>query len=276
MPDRQTLATHFLNANGWRNGTVTLLAGDASNRKYFRVRDVDGHPNAVLMDAPEDRGEDVRPFIDIAKALIAQDLSAPQIYAQDIANGFLLLEDLGDDLFSTICARDGSQEPTLYPIGKRVRVHQNLQAAGRLPTKEVLTLETRMAGKDEAEVLTLEPGAMVHVYEGISRADDQPVALARTIFPAARFPQLPEGLRRYNSVTKALQESGLDDYTRAWTRLTAKRASATQAGLLQISEGAPLLRTVSLSLDEAGVPVEYGHTWFAGDRVTLTTGDAWG
>lgn len=186
------------------------------------------------------------------------------------------LAQLAED--GTVHARRGAgvfvtQEPTLYPIGKRVRFHQNLQAAGRLPTKEVLALETRMAGKDEAEVLSLDPGAMVHVYEGISRADDQPVALARTIFPAARFPELPEGLRRYNSITKALQDSGLADYTRAWTRLTAKRASATQARHLQISEGAPLLRTVSVSLDDAGVPVEYGHTWFAGDRVTLTVGD---
>lgn len=134
MPDRQTLATHFLDANGWRNGTVTLLAGDASNRKYFRVRDVDGHPNAVLMDAPEDRGEDVRPFIDIANALIAQDLSAPQIYAQDIANGFLLLEDLGDDLFSTICARDGSQEPTLYRAATDVLIALHAAAPPQLET----------------------------------------------------------------------------------------------------------------------------------------------
>lgn len=178
----------------------------------------------------------------------------------------------------TVHARRGAgvfvtQDPTFYPIGKRVRFHQNLQAAGRMPTKEVLMLETRMAGKEEAEVLALSTGAMVHVYEGISRADDQPVALARTIFPAARFPNLPDRLEQHHSITRALQDCGLSDYTRAWTRLTAKRASATQARHLQISEGAPLLRTVSLSVDAADVPVEYGHTWFAGDRVTLTVGD---
>ncbi|MEM6588052.1 MAG: phosphonate metabolism transcriptional regulator PhnF [Pseudomonadota bacterium] len=186
------------------------------------------------------------------------------------------LAQLAED--GTVHARRGAgvfvtQEPTLYPIGKRVRFHQNLQAAGLLPTKEVLALETRMAGKDEAEILALEARAMVHVYEGISRADDRPVALARTIFPAARFPNLPQELTRYHSISKALQKCGLADYTRAWTQLTAKRASATQAGLLQISEGAPLLRTVSLSVDEDSVPVEYGRTWFAGDRVTLTVGD---
>ncbi|MEL7254457.1 MAG: phosphonate metabolism transcriptional regulator PhnF [Pseudomonadota bacterium] len=186
------------------------------------------------------------------------------------------LAQLADD--GAVHARRGAgvfvtHEPTLYPIGKRVRFHQNLQAAGRMPTKEVLALETRMAGQEEAEVLALTRGDMVHVYEGISRADDQPVALARTIFPADRFPDLPGALRRHNSITRALKENGLSDYTRAWTRLTAKHASPTQARHLHIAEGAPLLRTVSLSVDDHGVPVEFGHTWFAGDRVTLTVGD---
>jgi len=38
---------------------------------------------------------------------------------------------------------------------------------------------------------------------------------------------------------------------------------------LRISEGAPILRTVSVNVDPGGRPVEFGHTWFAGDRVTL-------
>jgi GntR family phosphonate transport system transcriptional regulator len=37
-----------------------------------------------------------------------------------------------------------------------------------------------------------------------------------------------------------------------------------------VSEGAALLRTVSVSVDPQGVPVEHGTTWFAGERVTLT------
>lgn len=165
------------------------------------------------------------------------------------------------------------QEPTLYPIGKRVRFHQNLRAAGVLPTKEMLALETRAAGRDEADALNLQPGALVHLYEGISRADGQPVALTRSTFPADRFPHLPEALETHRSITAALQENGLLDYTRAWTRFTAKRASATQARHLEIVEGAPVLRTVALSVDLEGNPVEYGQTWFAGDRITLTVGE---
>ncbi|WP_309665628.1 UTRA domain-containing protein, partial [Tabrizicola sp.] len=51
---------------------------------------------------------------------------------------------------------------------------------------------------------------------------------------------------------------------------TAKLAAPVIALALQVSEGAPILRSVSVNVDERGVPVEFGTTWFAGDRVTLT------
>ena len=160
--------------------------------------------------------------------------------------------------------------PTDYPLGRRVRFHQNLRAAGRLPGREVLTIATRAADAEEAGALALAPGAEVHVYEGLSLADGRPIAVFRSVFPAAGFPDLPRHLIAHRSVTAALAEEGVADYTRASTRLSAVPATATQALHLRLSEGAPLLRSVSVNVDGAGRPVEYGHTWFAGDRVTLT------
>ncbi len=164
-------------------------------------------------------------------------------------------------------------EPTDYRIGKRVRFHQNLTEAGRMPAKRILAIQTRPCDTDEAEALTLPPGALVHVYEGLSLSDGTPVALFRSIFPAERFADLPEQLETYQSVTRALTAAGITDYTRASTRLTAKVATATQALQLGISEGAPILRTVAINVDPDGHPVEYGHTWFVGDRITLVLGD---
>lgn len=164
--------------------------------------------------------------------------------------------------------------PTEYPIGRRVRFHRNLQAAGRMPTRDVLLLETRQSDVREAEALEIQPGSTVHVFEGRSLADETPIALFRSIFPADRLPDLPASLSRVTSVTAALKENGVPDYTRAWTRLTAKQANATQALHLQLPEGAPLLRTVSVNIDPAGQPVEYGRSWFAGDRITLTLSDS--
>lgn len=163
--------------------------------------------------------------------------------------------------------------PTDYPIGKRVRFHQNITAAGRIPAKKVLDVTTRRATETEADALQLPARTMVHCYEGLSLADAMPLALFQSIFPAERFATLPQALTESASVTQAMRADGVSDYTRVWTRLTAKRATATQAGLLRLEEGAPILRSVGVNADLDGVPVEYGRTWFVGDRVTLTLND---
>ncbi len=163
--------------------------------------------------------------------------------------------------------------PTDYPIGKRVRFHQNLRAAGRTPAKKQLLLETRSALSAEAEALGLPNGAQVHVYEGLSLAEDRPIALFQSVFPADRFPELLHHINKESSVTLALKLSGIADYTRTSTRINAKLATATQALHLQIAEHAPILRTIGVNADADGTPIEVGRTWFAGDKVTLTLAD---
>jgi len=163
-----------------------------------------------------------------------------------------------------------AEAPTDYPIGKRVRFHQNLISAGRVPAKEILSLETRSASDVECKMLSLDPGAQVHVYDGLSLADGRPIALFRSAFPAARFPELPTYLARARSVTAALTACGVADYTRASTRLKAKAATPTQALHLKLAEGAPLLLATAVNVDADAAPIEFGMTWFAGDRITLT------
>jgi len=160
--------------------------------------------------------------------------------------------------------------PTDYPIGRRVRFHQNIRASGRLPQKRVLRLETRPADGVEADALKLRVGAPVLVYEGLSLANGAAVAHFLSVFPAERLPGLAETFDRVASVTDALRLNGVEDYTRAETRVSAERASPTQALHLGLREGDPLLRTVGVNVDADGVPVERGMTWFAGDRVVLT------
>jgi GntR family phosphonate transport system transcriptional regulator len=163
-----------------------------------------------------------------------------------------------------------AQRVTDYPIGRRVRFHANLLAAGRTPDRRLRSLETRSSDAEEARALGIVAGAQVHVYEGQSLADGQPVSTFRSVFPADRFPGLPEGLARHASVTRALALCGVGDFTRHSTRVTAVLADAAQAAQLDLVVGAPLLRTISVNVDPEGRPVEYGRTHFAGDRVTLT------
>ncbi|WP_422073495.1 phosphonate metabolism transcriptional regulator PhnF [Tranquillimonas rosea] len=163
-----------------------------------------------------------------------------------------------------------SARPTEYPLGRRVRFHQTLRAAGQMPDKRILRRETRRPNAGEQQLLDLADGDEVHVYEGLSSADGVPIALFRSVFPAGRLPGLLDRLDATGSVTEALAAEGIADYTRASTRVTAKLATATQAGLLRISPGDPVLRTDSVNVDPEGRPIEIGRTWFAADRVSLT------
>ena len=164
--------------------------------------------------------------------------------------------------------------PTDYPIGNRVRFHENLIAAGRRPEKRVLALDERATTVGEAQALHIEAGDPVCAYHGLSLADGQPIAVFESLFPLLRLPRMTAALSETSSVTQALRIAGIDDYTRASTRLTAVRATATQALLLQLEEGDPLLRSSNVNQCAQGTPVEYGRTWFAGDRITLTLEDS--
>ncbi|TMM53028.1 aminoglycoside phosphotransferase family protein [Sulfitobacter sabulilitoris] len=121
MTDRRAMARDFIGSAGWTDAKVSLLAGDASNRRYDRLIRSDGS-SAVLMDAPANKGEDVRPFLAIAGHLRAQGLSAPNLLAADPAQGFLLIEDLGDDLFARVMATDPGAQVPLYSAAVDVLV----------------------------------------------------------------------------------------------------------------------------------------------------------
>lgn len=163
-----------------------------------------------------------------------------------------------------------TRTPTDYPIGPRVRFHENLAAAGRRPEKRILQIERRSATPGEAAALACEVGAEICACHGLSLADGMHIAIFEGVFPLIRLPGIDAALAETSSVTEALRRVGVADYTRASTRLTAVRADATQALHLHVREGDPLMRSTSVNVDPQGVPVEYGRTLFAGDRVTLT------
>ena len=122
MPDRDAEIATFLKAATWGEARVAPLAGDASNRRYLRLSRNDDQETAVVMDAPADKGEDVRPFIRIAKWLADAGFSAPTILAQDTQAGLLLLEDLGDALFARVIPDTPECENSLYSCATDVLV----------------------------------------------------------------------------------------------------------------------------------------------------------
>ena len=120
--DERTQRLHdFAATAGCDPRSLVMIAGDASNRKYYRGRR-DG-TSVIVMDAPPERGEDVRPFVNVAEWLSARGLSAPTIFAEDAQRGFLLIEDLGDALFATLLDRGAAREVELYTAATDVLLH---------------------------------------------------------------------------------------------------------------------------------------------------------
>ena len=111
----------------WGDAECLPLVPDASFRQYLRLRQ--NHRTAMLMDAPPPR-ENVGAFVQVTRHLEKIGVRVPAIYAVDIDNGFLLLEDLGELTFSRLLAR-GHDETALYrqAVGVLSHLHQHADAA---------------------------------------------------------------------------------------------------------------------------------------------------
>ena len=134
---RQEIIDAFLTKAGWGDATRSFLAGDASLRSYDRI--FKKGKTAVLMDAPPpENPHDYLPaqlvlvdrFILVDTILRNLGVHSPEIYAQDIENGLLLLEDLGDNSFT--CLLDsGYDARKLYKLATEslIKTHSGFAIA---------------------------------------------------------------------------------------------------------------------------------------------------
>jgi hypothetical protein len=101
--------------------TLTTASADASFRRYFRVHTASR--TMIAMDAPPPQ-EDCRPFVRIAKLLLDAELNVPEILAEEIQLGFLLLSDLGDTTYLSVLNVENA--PRLYGDATQALVKMQL------------------------------------------------------------------------------------------------------------------------------------------------------
>ena len=95
--DREQKLIAWLSENGYEKASIADLSGDASFRKYYRVKKK--NLSYVVMDCPPDK-ENLKSFISVSEKLHNAKVNAPKLFDCDQENGFLVLSDLGDDLYS--------------------------------------------------------------------------------------------------------------------------------------------------------------------------------
>jgi len=87
--------------------TLAPASADASFRRYFRA--TFAYCTLVVMDAPPQH-EDCRPFIRIAQLFADAGVHVPQVIAQDLEQGFLLLSDLGNTTYLQALNTDNARQ----------------------------------------------------------------------------------------------------------------------------------------------------------------------
>jgi tRNA threonylcarbamoyl adenosine modification protein YjeE len=230
--------SQFLDHTPYADATARYLQGDASTRSYARL--ATNHRSAVLMNSPRQPdgppicdgkpysqlvhlAEDVAPFVAVATALKKRGLSAPAIYAFDLDQGFLVLEDLGDRVFGAEVARG---QPMAELWGAAVDVLIALAADG---PPEQLPIDGRAPYRlpvYDAEAMLTEARLLIDWLWPALHGKEAPPALAEE-FASLWRPRLDQAettdlgwvLRDYHSPTlmwlparKGVQRVGILDF----------------------------------------------------------------
>jgi GntR family phosphonate transport system transcriptional regulator len=164
-----------------------------------------------------------------------------------------------------------------YVLGRRTRFSANLRSEGHEPAHRLIAAETTTVSGSIAADLELPDGAAVMRIETLSIADRSPMSYGIHEFPLPRFTRIEEAYRRLGSITGALRDLGVPDYTRRVTRLLARLPSKREALHLDQSNNRPVLQAEAVNVDSGGRPTHHTLSVFAGDRVQMIVpGDAIG
>lgn len=262
---RADQARDFIARAGWADATLEPLPGDASTRRYARLRRAGG--SAMLMDQPRGAetascppdateaerealgynamarlaGPDCRPFAAVSHFLRGSGLSAPEVIAQDHEAGFLLIEDFGEGRMADLILA-GQPELGFYEAAVDALVHLHRTAAPRA---------LAVPGGGEVRLLSYDTLAMMAEVR----------LLPTWFYPAASGRDLPaEALAAFDDLWRealGLLQVGrpimiLRDYHAENIMWLPQRGGAARAGLLDFQDalaGSAAYDLISLTED---------------------------
>ena len=121
--------------------TLAAASADASFRRYFRFALEDG-TTRIVMDAPPQH-EDIGPWLSVQKDLHAAGVHVPNVEAQDLQQGFLLISDLGTTTYLDVLSEASAN--TLYTEALSALVAiQKIQRPEKLPAYDAALLRREL------------------------------------------------------------------------------------------------------------------------------------
>lgn len=160
-----------------RRFELAPASADASFRRYFRVSLADGAPSLIVMDAPPTH-EDCRPWLHVADLFRAAGAHVPDVLAQDIEQGFLLLSDLGSTTYLAALQAGGTE-----PGDPQRAAHLYADALGTLAAIQVASRPGELPEYDRALLLRemmLFPEWYIARHKGVVLSDKESAALQTT------------------------------------------------------------------------------------------------
>jgi GntR family phosphonate transport system transcriptional regulator len=155
-----------------------------------------------------------------------------------------------------------------YALQRRTRLTENLARMGETAGRALLSHDVAPAGEWGAP-LRLATRAKVVVLETLASVRGRPVSLSTAAFPSPRFGAIAPLVAHHGSITKALAELGVVDYTRARSVVSTRMPTQVEADALARPMTQPVLVVQYVNVDRDGTPVEAAITLFAADAVQL-------
>lgn len=148
------------------------------------------------------------------------------------------------------------------PIAVLTGFSDEMKARGYEPETRVLECFVRTATAEEAVILNLKPGQQVAYLKRLRLADSAPVAVEYNVLPRHLIPDpqvVGESLYKYLRAKHLMP-------TRALQQLRANIVSSGERDLLHCGDDTPVLYITRIGYLESGVPIEYTHSYYRGDR----------
>lgn len=148
------------------------------------------------------------------------------------------------------------EDTVRYPIARQTRQSLELGRQRRVNLRQFLGARTVRASDEVARGLRIAPGSYVKKVEVLNRADSRPFSLGTLFYPLPRFHGIDLKIQSYGSISKALEDFGIDDYRRLESVVRPRILSAREAHLLQQKRTKASLVLVSVNIDPEGTPIQ--------------------
>ncbi|WP_225729019.1 MULTISPECIES: GntR family transcriptional regulator [unclassified Nocardia] len=155
--------------------------------------------------------------------------------------------------------------PKVVHIRQLTSLTDDLQARGQQIGSQILSLTRVPADETVAEQLAIAPGRRVHRLERLRSVADEPLVF-EIAYLADRLPKLERHLAEKGSLYATLRECYGIEVAAVEDTVETALTTPTEANLLHVATGSPILLVHRRACDPAGRPIEWTRSAFRGDR----------